>query len=57
MHQITAIAAANRELLTSGQAAARETLLGLAETASSTYSPDGSAVTHESARRLVDQSI
>jgi hypothetical protein len=56
MQEITAIAAANRELLTTGQLAMRETLLGLTD-AASTYSPDGSAVAHESARRLVDQSI
>lgn len=57
MQEITAIAAANRELLTSGQMAARETLLGLTEGGSSTYSHDGSAVAHDPARRLVDQSI
>jgi hypothetical protein len=56
MQEITAIAAANRELLTSGQMAARETLLGLTE-GTSTYSQDGSAVTRETSRRLVDQSI
>ena len=41
---------------TAGQMAARETLLGLTE-GTSTYSQDGSAVTRETSRRLVDQSI
>jgi FlgN protein len=57
MQEITAIAAANRELLTTGQMAARETLLGLTDGTSSTYSHDGSAVAHDASRRLVDQSI
>jgi hypothetical protein len=55
--QITELAAANRELLTVGQQAARDTFLGLTEVASS-YTPDGSAVAHDGgARRLIDQSI
>lgn len=54
--EITEIAAANRELLTVGQQAAREMFLGLTEGPAS-YSPDGSAVVHDTSRRLLDQSI
>ena len=50
------VAAANRELLSAGQQAAREAFLGLAEQ-SSGYSPTGSAVTGEQRYHVVDRSI
>ncbi len=56
MRQITEIAAVNRELLTVGQQAARETFLGLVE-APDTYAHDGRAVVDERRARLLDQSI
>lgn len=54
--QITELAAANRDLLTSGYRAARETLLTLREGAQS-YAPDGSVILPEPRQRLVDRSI
>ncbi len=56
MRQITEIAAVNRELLTVGQQAARETFLGLTESPD-TYAHDGRAVVDERRHRLLDQSI
>jgi hypothetical protein len=56
MRQITDIAAANRELLTAGQQAARETFLSLANLPDS-YAHDGRAVVEERRHRLLDQSI
>ena len=56
MRQITDIAAANRELLTAGQLAARETLLSL-NGLPDTYAHDGKAVVEEPRHRLLDQSI
>jgi hypothetical protein len=56
MRQITEIAAANRELLTAGQLAARETLLSLSNLPDS-YAHDGRAVVDERRHRLLDQSI
>jgi hypothetical protein len=53
---ITDIAATNRELLTVGQFAARDTFLGLTEVVDS-YSPDGTAVVEERRHRLLDRSI
>jgi hypothetical protein len=56
MQQITEIAAANRELLTAGQQAARETFLSLTSLPDS-YAHDGRAVVDERRHRLLDQSI
>jgi hypothetical protein len=56
MGQITDIAAANRELLTAGQLAARETFLSLSALPDS-YANDGRAVVDERRYRLLDQSI
>jgi hypothetical protein len=54
--EIMAIAASNRELLTTGQQAARDTFLGLTETADS-YSHTGTAVVDDQRHRLLDRSI
>jgi hypothetical protein len=54
--EILEIAASNRELLTTGQQAARDTFLGLTETADS-YSHTGTAVVDDQRHRLLDQSI
>ena len=54
--ELVEIAAANRELLTVGQQAARESFLGLAEHPDG-YAPDGRAVNDAGSRRLLDQSI
>lgn len=54
--QITELAAVNRDLLTSGYRAARETLLTLREGAQS-YAPDGSVILPEQRQRLIDRSI
>lgn len=54
--EIMALAAANRELLTVGQQAARELFLGLTEHADG-YAPNGTAVVDERRSRLLDQSI
>ena len=54
--EIMEIAASNRELLTAGQQAARDTFLGLTETADS-YSHTGTAVVDDQRHRLLDQSI
>lgn len=56
MQQITEIAAANRELLTAGHEAARETFLSLSALPDS-YAHDGKAVVDERRHRLLDQSI
>ena len=54
--QITEMAGANRDLLTTGARAAREMLLSVTD-GSQTYSPDGSAVAAGPGRRLVDRII
>ena len=54
--EIMELAASNRELLTTGQQAARDTFLGLTETADS-YSHTGTAVIDDQRHRLLDQSI
>ena len=54
--EIAEIAAANRELLTAGQQAARELFLGLTEQPDG-YAQDGRAVVEEPRHRLLDQSI
>ena len=54
--QITDIAAANRELLTAGQVAARDMFLGLTESTDG-YAHDGRAVVDENRHRLLDRSI
>ena len=55
-NEIVDLAAINRELLTAGQRAAREALLGLSEHADG-YAPNGTAVVEERRARLLDQSI
>jgi hypothetical protein len=54
--EITQIAAANRELLTAGQQAARDMFLGLTEQPEG-YAHDGRAVVDDRRHRLLDQSI
>lgn len=54
--EITELAAANRNLLTTGARAAREMLLSVTD-GTQIYSPDGSAVNSSLGRRLVDRSI
>lgn len=54
--EIADIAAANRELLTAGQLAARDMFLGLADQPDG-YAHDGRAVVEERRHRLLDQSI
>lgn len=54
--QITEMATTNRELLTAGYQAARETMLSLSDGAE-TYTPNGSPVTAGRRTRLVDRSI
>ena len=54
--EISALAEANRELLTTGLRSARETLLSLEHEAEG-YSPDGAAVLTKSPPRLVDRSL
>ena len=55
-NEIVDLAAINRELLTAGQRAAREALLGLSEHADG-YAPNGAAVVEERRARLLEQSI
>jgi hypothetical protein len=54
--EILEIASANRELLSVGQQAARETFLGLGDQPDS-YAEDGRAVVEAGRPRLLDQSI
>jgi hypothetical protein len=54
--EILEIASANRELLSVGQQAARETFLGLSDQPDS-YAEDGRAVVDSGRPRLLDQSI
>ena len=54
--QVTEMATTNRELLTAGYQAARETMLSLSDGAE-TYTPDGSTVVAGRRNRLVDRSI
>ncbi len=54
--EITAMAEANRELLTSGARAARDALLSITE-GTQTYTPRGSTVTSGRLSRLVDEAI
>jgi hypothetical protein len=54
--EIMDMASANRDLLTTGYQAARDTLMSLGDTADS-YSANGSAVLSEQRSRLVDRSI
>lgn len=54
--QIMEMASANRDLLTAGYQAARDTLLTL-DGGTSGYAPDGSVVTEDRQRRLIDRSI
>lgn len=54
--EIMDLAVANRELLSAGQQAVRESLLGLSDGAAQ-YGHDGSAVLDDRGQRLVDRSI
>jgi hypothetical protein len=54
--QITEMATTNRELLTGGQQAARETMLSLSDGAK-TYTPNGAAAVAGRHNRLLDRSI
>ena len=54
--EIMELASANRDLLTSGYRAARETLMSLGDSAES-YSPTGTAVVAEERHRLLDRSL
>lgn len=54
--EITALAETNRDLLTSGQRAARETLLSLTDGAE-TYTPAGATVSAGPRARLLDQAF
>jgi hypothetical protein len=54
--EITAMAEANRDLLTAGQRAAREAMLALTEQ-TTTYSPSGAPVSAGTPRRIVDETL
>lgn len=54
--EISALADANRELVTAGYQSARETLMSLGETASG-YGQDGTATTESPRHLLVDRSL
>ena len=54
--EVTALADSNRELISSGYRAARETLLSLGDSTEG-YSPDGTAVVEPNRHRLVDRSL
>jgi HAMP domain-containing protein len=54
--EIQALAQANRELLTTGQRAAREALLSLTD-GTSTYTPGGAAVTVGTRHHLLDSAL
>lgn len=54
---ITALAEANRGLITAGYRSARETLLALGGSSTERYTPRGTAVTDTQHRRLVDRSL
>lgn len=54
--EITTIARANRDLLVSGQRAARESLLSLAD-GTATYTPEGATVTVGTRPRLLDSAL
>ncbi len=55
--EITALAQANRELLTAGFRAARETLLSLGEPEVATYTPSGQSVQGTRGPRLLNEAI
>lgn len=55
-HEITALADANRDLISAGYLSARDTLLSLGEEYAG-YSPDGSALVGAARHRLVDWSL
>jgi hypothetical protein len=55
--EITALAKTNRELLSAGYRAARETLMSLGEPEVQTYSPDGQSVQRSSGPRLLNEAI
>ncbi len=54
---ITALAEANRGLITAGYRSARETLLALGGSSTERYTPSGAAVSDTQHRRLVDRSL
>ena len=55
--EIGALAEANRELITAGFRAARETLMSLGEPEPPTYSPTGESVQRTRGPRLLDEAI
>ena len=55
--EITALAHANRELLTAGFRAARETLMSLGEPEVTTYTPNGTSVQRSRGPRLLNEAI
>jgi hypothetical protein len=55
--EISALAQANRELLTAGFRAARETLLSLSEPEVTTYAPNGQSVQSTRGPRLLNEAI
>lgn len=55
--QITAMADANRDLITSGYRSARETLLSIGEEDRSGYNPDGTVQGGPAVSRYVDRSL
>ena len=55
--EIQALAQENRELLTAGYRAARETLMSLGDPEPATYSPTGEAVQHNRGPRLLNSAI
>lgn len=55
--EITALADANRDLITSGQQAAREALLSLTDGGVATYTPGGGTVNSGTRHRLLDSAL
>jgi hypothetical protein len=55
--EISALAQANRELLTAGFRAARETLMSLSEPEVTTYAPNGQSVQSARGPRLLNEAI
>jgi hypothetical protein len=55
--EISALAQANKELITSGFRAARETLMSLGEPEVATYDPSGQSVQRTRGPRLLNEAI
>jgi hypothetical protein len=55
--EITALAQANRDLLSAGYRSARETLLSLGDAEPATYTPDGQSVQRARGPRLLNEAI